>query len=286
MGSEIKWEVTEYYAAYVGPQRSPTWYEVRKGRITASNAAAAMGISEYTTKDKLIDRVKHNKSLFKTAAMQHGIDHEDEVREWYCRTRGVVVRDVGFAYAIDAPRLGVSTDGLVGDDGIIEIKCPYSGMYPELANPDLTFSHIKRDHYAQMQMGMGIYRRRWCDYIVADLRTGGGPRYYVERIPFNYHFWLACKYNLISFADEYLSDKPLLTIAGLQPPSTPARVLTLAEIYQDISREDSPSPKVKSKAKSSPPPTPSMPAPAKTTEESTTSPTIEEIYRDISREEI
>jgi hypothetical protein len=56
--------------------------------------------------------------------MRRGMDNEDKVKLWYEKENQVKVVDVGFAYLAEYPKLGVSPDGLVGDDGMIEIKCP------------------------------------------------------------------------------------------------------------------------------------------------------------------
>lgn len=238
------WSVRDTYVAYMGGQRTPEWYALRKGRITASNAAAALGISKYTSKRGLVNVLSRvnlpgeaeNGPV--TPAMVHGIEHEAKALSWYCESRGVTVDPIGFAYSLEMPRLGVSTDGLVGDDGIIEIKCPYGGMYEGLATDTKspTLSHIPVDHYAQVQMGMGILERKWCDYIVADFVSAAIPSYYVERIPYNHQYWTLVKYKLNRYAEKYFSGVSILTSGGMTNPSTP---LTTEEFYRQLDEASS-----------------------------------------------
>ena len=58
--------------------------------------------------------------------------------------------------------VGVSPDGLVGEDGLIEIKCPQDKTYTQY----LLDGKIKPEYYSQMQMQMFITERLWCDYVV------------------------------------------------------------------------------------------------------------------------
>lgn len=309
----IQWAVYKEsgYAMFLGKQRSPEWHRVRAGRLTASNADSALGITSEKYRDRYIARIGRpdGETRFVTPAMRHGNDYEDMVKQWYSKSRGVEVQDVGFVYPLDPrfSRLGASPDGLVGDEGMTEIKCPYNGIYPSLlerrallaTNPaairEGDYSHIMPSHYLQMQVGMGIMGRKWCDYIVADIphsaaaiasadlaskrKTGSrspspppacggytpgvfpavnadGPvfispwrgleeveanpivvsdippksevavtlppvvaqdavDYYVERIYFDYQYWISNRANMALFTDMHLATIPVETIDGV-----------------------------------------------------------------------
>ena len=79
----------------------------------------------------------------------------------------------------DSGKYGASPDGLVGDDGMIEIKCPYN-----------TVNHIKtvvsgempKEHIPQVQGNMMINGRKWCDFISYDPRVKGKGRFFVVRV--------------------------------------------------------------------------------------------------------
>ena len=116
-------------------QRTAKWFSDRCGCLTASRAADALAISAKTGKplksrQDLIDTLIAERatgvaqSSGTTWAMQWGIDHEAEAREAYEAATGEMVDLVGFIPHPDIPWFGASPDGLVGSDGLVEIKCP------------------------------------------------------------------------------------------------------------------------------------------------------------------
>lgn len=145
-------------------QKSEEWYKCRLGKLTASVA--------YTiaTAGKGLDTLCLEKATeiltgiipegFTSEAMQHGNEYESEARNIYELETGNVVKQVGFVE--DNEFVGVSPDGLIGDDGLIEIKCPTDKTYTQY----LIDMIIKPEYYAQMQMQMLITKRCWCDYVV------------------------------------------------------------------------------------------------------------------------
>jgi exodeoxyribonuclease (lambda-induced) len=145
-------------------QKSEEWYKCRLGKLTASVA--------YTiaTAGKGLDTLCLEKATeiltgiipegFTSEAMQHGNEYESEARNIYELETGNVVKQVGFVE--DNEFVGVSPDGLIGDDGLIEIKCPTDKTYTQY----LIDMIVKPEYYAQMQMQMLITKRCWCDYVV------------------------------------------------------------------------------------------------------------------------
>jgi hypothetical protein len=130
-------------------------------------------------------------------AMEHGVVTEPVAREWYSRTRNVQVDEVGLAVPKWEPRIGASIDGDVrGSDGIIEVKSPKTMYKPLVAHytrlqtgwvpPPFYHSHIWDSHYDQMQGGMRVTNKKWCDYIVYATESG---RSYVEKVLFNPGYW-------------------------------------------------------------------------------------------------
>lgn len=104
-------------------QGTTKWKNERKNRLTASNFGAAIGQSKFETPDSV--REKMNGKIVPTnAAMEHGIKYEPIVRKNYEKIMRVKVREVGLAVPKWDTRIGASADGLVGNDGMIEIKCP------------------------------------------------------------------------------------------------------------------------------------------------------------------
>lgn len=114
---------------------------------------------------------------FVTAAMQWGTDNEPAARIEYAWQRELIVSEIGF---VRHPSLlaGASPDGLVGDDGLIEIKCPSTETHLETR-----LDGMPADHRAQIQGQLWITGRQWCDFVSYDPRLPERYRLYVERIP-------------------------------------------------------------------------------------------------------
>jgi putative phage-type endonuclease len=115
---------------------------------------------------------------FSSAAMQHGIDTEAEARCAYEFHADVDVVEVGF---IDHPELemaGASPDGLVGDDGMIEIKCPNTATHIDT----LQSGKPDKKYFLQMQWQMECAGRKWCDFVSYDNRMPESLRLFITRI--------------------------------------------------------------------------------------------------------
>jgi putative phage-type endonuclease len=109
----------------VANQRTPEWHAARKGKITASLAAACLGLDDYISRQKawrIITGVEPETIV--TDDMQRGIDREaDAVYAWECAT-GLLAMPTGLWVHPDYPWLAASPDGLVDDDGVLDVKCP------------------------------------------------------------------------------------------------------------------------------------------------------------------
>lgn len=161
------------------PQGTDEWLAARKGRITGSRFRDALDRTlkgELTAKARLyaMDTARERfggtaAPVFVNAAMRLGTEQEPIARSAYEAETGTVVREAGFAYTDDG-RFGCSVDGLVGEDGIIEIKT--------LVGSDSLFTAmVDRDHSAYMDQIVGalwILGRQWCDLILwaPDLPIG------------------------------------------------------------------------------------------------------------------
>jgi len=163
-------------------QGSPEWFEQRLGRITASNFGALMtlprskkdreaGLISQTTRSYLVKKVSEvltgTSKEFTTASLQWGSAMEDEARKMYELERMVKVEQIGFAVLDSNPIVGGSPDGLVNEDGMIEVKCPDSDTFTGYLLGD----SIIRPYMAQIQGNLWILNRFWCDFIVYDPRV-------------------------------------------------------------------------------------------------------------------
>lgn len=168
-------------------QRSPEWFQIRAGKVTASR------IADLTAKTKsgyAASRANYMAQLvcerltglpqesFTNAAMAWGTDQEPIARAEYEALQGVFVDEMGFASHPTIENAGASPDGLVGADGLIEIKCPNTATHIEtLLSDEPDNKYIK-----QMQWQMACTGRSWCDFVSFDPRMPEDLRLFVKRV--------------------------------------------------------------------------------------------------------
>lgn len=153
-------------------QRTAEWFEARKGMITASNVGAIRGHDPYRGPDDVMRamvREYHgaDPEFQGNCATEWGTQMEDTAKAAYTMETGQAIEEAGFLRAHHPAWLGASPDGLVDDDGMTEIKCPYG-----LRNYDadsLEFKGIgpgiQPHYYDQMQVQMFVAGRQWCDFF-------------------------------------------------------------------------------------------------------------------------
>jgi putative phage-type endonuclease len=110
------------------PQRTPEWFEARRGLITASDAAAALGIKPYKTYrgDPRADLLakKLNDAPVQGMALAHGVKYEDAARDAAMAELGDTCYEFGLLVHPEHPWLAASPDGVTATGKCVEIKCP------------------------------------------------------------------------------------------------------------------------------------------------------------------
>ena len=150
-------------------QQSPEWFEIRLGRVGGSDGVAlsvngkdGLGVGAktllYRKAAEIITRETENG--FVSAAMERGTELEPFARQQYENDRFEMVQQVG--YISMGSYFGYSPDGLVGDDGMIEIKCPGAVDFVRFSDTH----EVQSNHYGQMQSALFLTDREWCDYVV------------------------------------------------------------------------------------------------------------------------
>lgn len=168
-------------------QGSDEWFAQRAGKVTASRvadviaktktgwAASRANYAAQLVAERLTGNVE---PTFTNAAMQWGTDKEPEAREAYEFHAGVFVDQVGM---IDHPKIamtGASPDGLVGDAGLVEIKCPNTATHIET----LLSGKVPAKYVTQMAWQMACTGRAWCDFVSFDPRMPEHMRLFVQRV--------------------------------------------------------------------------------------------------------
>lgn len=171
-------------------QRTDDWYQARLGKVTASRVAdvVAKTKSGYSTSranymaELVAERLTGKKGdSYQNAAMQWGTEQEPNARAAYESMQGVLVNETGFVLHPRIPQSGASPDGLVGDDGLVEIKCPFTATHLDF----LTGGEIPDKYITQMQWQMACTGRVWCDFVSYDPRLPERMQLKVQRVTCN-----------------------------------------------------------------------------------------------------
>jgi len=165
-------------------QGTDEWFAARLGKVTASRAADVMTKKGSAARANLsaqlvLERLTNTKGeSFSSTAMQWGVDQEPFARAAYEARSGVWVDTVGFVQHPTIERAGASPDGLVGHDGLVEIKCPNTATMIDT----LLTGKVPGNYATQMQMQMACTGRAWCDYAVFDSRMPVKAQLFVKRV--------------------------------------------------------------------------------------------------------
>lgn len=169
-------------------QGSEEWMAARVGKVSASRIAdmTAKTKSGYSTSranyaaELVAERLTGVKAeKFVSGPMAHGVENEAAARTMYEFMHNVNVTEVGLVLHPTIDMSCASPDGLVGDDGLIEIKCPLTSTHIET----LRGGSIDGKYIKQMQWQMACTGRLWCDYVSFDPRMPGDMQVHIQRVP-------------------------------------------------------------------------------------------------------
>jgi len=168
-------------------QGSEEWFKARLGKVTASRVADVIA---RTKTGPSASRANYAAQLvrerltgvpdeqFTNAAMQWGTDMEPEARKAYEFYQAVSVEQVGFVPHPDIGDTGASPDGLVGDDGLVEIKCPNTATHIET----LKGKAVPHKYITQIQWQLACTGRQWCDFVSFDPRMPESMQFFCVRV--------------------------------------------------------------------------------------------------------
>lgn len=170
-------------------QGSPEWLAARVGRVTASRIADVMAKGKggeaqtrLNYKWQLVAEVMTGQSQedrFFSQAMAWGVEQEPFARAAYEIQTGGLVENVGLVAHPSIPRCAASPDGLVGLDGLLEIKCPKTPTHLEYMEKGAIPGHYQ----LQMLWQMACTGRQWVDFATFDPRLPEELQLFVMRFP-------------------------------------------------------------------------------------------------------
>jgi putative phage-type endonuclease len=169
-------------------QGTTEWHAMRLGKVTASRVAdlvaktktgPAASRANYAA-ELLVERLtKTPTPSFTNAAMQWGTDNEPLARAAYENTVGSEVFETSFVDHPEIAMSGASPDGLIGGDGLVEIKCPNTATHLDT----LESGAIPQRYLIQMQWQMACTGRDWCDFASFDPRLPPHLCLFIKRVP-------------------------------------------------------------------------------------------------------
>jgi putative phage-type endonuclease len=188
-------------------QGSAEWLAIRLGKVTASRIAdvLAKGKSgeaatreDYRT-ELVVQRLTNEPGeSFTNAAMEWGTQTEPMARIAYEAHANVFVEQVAF---VDHPTIewfGCSPDGLVGETGLLEIKCPASKTHIKY----LLGGKPPAKYVPQMQCQMAVTGREWCDFVSYDPRLPEDLQLFVVRLERDVSYIMAMEEEVSKFLGE------------------------------------------------------------------------------------
>ena len=200
-------------------QGTAEWLKERCGKVTASRIADMMaktktgwGASRANYMAQLlVERLTGEPAeTYSNAAMQWGLDTEPQARAAYSFITDHTVEEVGF---IDHPAIimsGASPDGLIGQEGMVEIKCPNTATHIEtLLGAPIADKYIK-----QMQWQMACAGRKWCDFVSFDPRLPVELHIKIQRVQRDDAMIAEMETETIAFLKEL--DEKLMALEALK----------------------------------------------------------------------
>lgn len=171
-------------------QGTTEWFEARLGKVTASRvvdviaqtktgySASRANYMAQLVVERITGKVEES---YSNAAMAWGTEHEPMARAEYEIKRGVMVNEIGFVPHPVIENSGASPDGLVGDKGLIEIKCPNTATHIET----ILTREIPKKYMCQMYWQMACTGREWCDFVSYDPRMPDHLKLCIINVPYN-----------------------------------------------------------------------------------------------------
>lgn len=188
-------------------QRTDEWFAARLGKVTASRIAdvctrtkTGWGAGRKNYMAELITERLTGLRVegYSNAAMQWGTDQEPEARAAYEFYRDASVIETGFVPHPAIADSGASPDGLVRDDGLVEIKCHNTATHLET----LLGAALPEKYFFQIQWQLACTERQWCDFVSYDPRLPEAMRLHVERINREDTVIQALEKDVVDFLNE------------------------------------------------------------------------------------
>lgn len=201
-------------------QGSPEWHRERAGKVTASRISDMLAKSRQKNSGWGVGRANYKAQLiserltgiiaptYQSDAMRQAVVNEPLARDAYASKTKAHVQMVGFVNHPTINMAGASPDGLVGDDGLLEIKCPNTATHISIMQRRV----IPADYLQQMTWQMACTGRQWCDFVSFDPRLPPETQLFIHRFPRDNAAIEVLETQVIDFLTEVETE-----LAQLQP---------------------------------------------------------------------
>jgi putative phage-type endonuclease len=185
-------------------QGTSEWFAARCGKVTASRVAdiiAKTKTGPSASRENYLAQIVCERMTgkpaesYSNAAMAWGTEQEPFARAAYESAKDVLVQEVGFIVHPLIEDAGASPDGLVGDFGLVEIKCPNTATHIQT----LLDQKVPEKYNTQMQWQMACTQRQWCDFVSFDPRMADGLQIFIKRVEFDPIYVAQLEKDVINF---------------------------------------------------------------------------------------
>lgn len=166
---------------------TPNWLAARRGCLTASRMNDAADFLKTgkpgakriaLLKDLAAEAVSdYAVDHFVTNDMQWGIDNQSNAIAAYEARKGLIVGPEVFVLHDEIDRFGATPDGLIGHDGLLEVKCPRTTTFISW----VTEGVVPEQHKLQMLAQLACSNRDWVEFVAYDPRMPEGKQMFVRR---------------------------------------------------------------------------------------------------------
>ena len=188
-------------------QGTDEWKQLRLGKVTASRVADILAKTKTGPSasrqnyliELAIQRVTNIiQESYSNSAMEWGVENEAQARVAYEVASMNFVDQVPFVDHPTIKNFGASPDGLIGKEGLIEIKCPNSATHWEYFKT----KEAPKKYFIQMQAQMSCTGRKWCDFVSFDPRMPERSQLLIVHVPRDNEFIATMEAEIQQFLNE------------------------------------------------------------------------------------
>jgi len=198
-------------------QGTREWLSARAGLVTASRIKTVMcqsgrgGGPSKTREDykrQLVCEILTGypvKNFLKTPAMEHGNKYEPDARDAYRLMTGFNVTEVGLVRHPSIEMAAASPDGVVDEDGLLEIKCPS----PETHDKYCKLGAVPAAYLHQVMWQLACCERKWVDFVSFNPFMTGFGRIHIVRVYPDVQLIKEMERTVLDFAREVMRSIPV-----------------------------------------------------------------------------